>query len=341
MKYILFVTLITMSFSTFAHRESQAQTEFLDLIDSTKEAVVFVINTPYPDVKMSGPARPFKKLDPDTLPDLPEIGPNRDRQHMGTGFIVEGGYIITNWHVIENAKEIEVYFENSAKPYDVELIASDKEIDIAILKPGKDFPDVAPLQWRSTKIRQGEEVFAVGHPLGFMWSVTKGIISHLDRRIASPWQPTIQTDAAINQGNSGGPLLDMDGKVLAINVMIIAPSGGFQGIALSIDHATAQRAIDTLLEDGEISRPLMAVNLEYDEEALMVRATPLPGGPGDLAGMKAGDLYIDIDGKPVVEIDDIFDVLATKKPGDVVNVKVLRNGKIVSLDIKLKELPAS
>jgi serine protease Do len=339
MRYLLLLIVLIMPFSVSAHRESQAQTAFLDLIDVTKESVVFVVNTPFADTKMTGPARPFKKLDPE---DLPEIGPNKNRKHMGTGFIVEGGYIITNWHVIENAKEIEVYFETSDQSYAVELVASDKEIDIAVLKPSGDFPEVAPLQWRSTPIRQGEEVFAIGHPLGFMWSVTKGIISHLDRRIASPWQPTIQTDAAINQGNSGGPLLDMDGKVLAINVMIIAPSGGFQGIALAIDHATAQRAIVTLLEDGEISRPLMGVMLEFDYELLKVKAVSVTvGSGGELGGMKAGDFYVEMDGHPIKEMNDIFDVLALKVPGDDVTVKVLRDGKLVTLVVTLKGLPAS
>ena len=335
MRDLLLVVLLFTSLSVTAH----SQEKFLDLVDLTKESVVFIVNTPHANSVQTGPARPFKEIDPD---ELPPIGPERENKSMGTGFIVEGGYIITNWHVVENAKEVEVYFEHSPKPYIVELIAVDKEIDIAILKPGSDFPQVAPLQWRSTELRQGEEVFAVGHPLGFMWSITKGIISHLDRRIVSPWQPTIQTDTAINQGNSGGPLLDMDGKVVAINVMIIAPSGSFSGIALSIDHTVAQRAIATLIEDGEIKRPLMGVMLEFNNESYMVEAVGLSAdGAGKLAGMKEGDFYVEMDGNPIQIMDDIFDVLAQKEPGDNVTVKLLRDGEFVTVDVTLKGLPAS
>jgi len=326
-----------MSFSVFAHRESQAQTEFLDMIELTKKSVVFVVNTPKSDSIQTGPARPFKKIEPD---DLPELSPGL--KHMGAGFVTEDGYIITNWHVIENAKEIEVYFEDSDRPYVVELVAADKETDIAVLKHGSDFPKVAGLQWRSTEVRQGEEVFAIGHPLGFTWSVTKGIISHLDRRIDNPWQSTIQTDTAINEGNSGGPLLGMGGKVLAINVMIVAPSGGFQGIALSIDHATAQRVIAALIKDGEIKRPLMGVSLGTDDKTYKVKAVAVTaGGAGALAGIKVGDLYIEMDGHAIKELDDVFDVLALLSPGDNVTVKVLRDGKPLTIVVKLKGLPAT
>lgn len=341
MRYFLIMVLLFAP-TTYAHSPD----EFLDLIDVTKESVVFVVNTPYVDSEMTGLGSPFSKMNPQMPKDnVPPRNPGKRGEPdkpMGTGFIVEGGYIITNWHVIENAKEIEVYFEDSRKPYAVELIAFDKKVDIAILKPGSDFPKVVPLHWREKEVRQGEEVFAVGHPLGYRWSVTKGIISHLDRRPASRWQPTIQTDTAINQGNSGGPLLDMDGKVVAINVMIIAPNGGFMGIALSIDHTVAQRAIVTLLEHGEIKRPLMGALLEFNDEEYLVEAVGITSGSAaDLAGMKKGDLYVEMDGHPIKDADDIFDVLSYKVPGDNVTVKVLRDGKLITIIVKLKGLPAS
>ena len=303
---------------------AHSSNEFLDLIDTTKKSVVFIINTLIEGTEPAAPAKPFTEPEqPDNL---------KPKGTQGSGFIVEGGYIVTNWHVIENAEKIEVFFEDIQKLYTVSVLGFDKLIDIAVLKPGEDFPKNIPsLEWRSklSPLRTGEEVFAIGHPMGFSFSVTKGIISHLDRRIANPWQPTIQTDAAINQGSSGGPLLDMDGKIVGVNVMIISgPSqGAFAGIALSIDSTVAERAIKTLITEGKIIRPLMGVLLEYEDDTYRIRVlTVVEDSPAEIAGMLEGDIYLELAGIPVNNIDDVFDILATKKPYNTINVKVLRDG---------------
>jgi len=338
MKYILILALMFAPMSLSAHTSD----EFPDLVDNTKEAVVFVINTVNAEADM-GKDAPAPFTNPDELPQIdPDSGPPLNK-YTGTGFLVEGGYIITNWHVIQNSEKLEVYFENSRRPYDVTLVAFDEAVDIAILKVGDDFPtDVTPLQWRQTPLRVGEDIWAVGHPMGLTYSVTKGIISNLDRRIASPWQQMIQIDAAINSGNSGGPLLDMDGRVIGVNVMIIQPGGspGFAGVAMAIDHNTAQDTIKTLLADGEIERPLMGVILGYDPESLKVQAYEVSeDGAAKSAGVMKGDLYIEIDNHVITSINDVFDILGKRKPQDVITVKVLRDGALVFISVKLGSLP--
>jgi len=330
MRYLLLVVLMFMPLSLAA----DSSEEFLDLIDTTKKSVVYVVNTLKEGSVQTGPATPFNKPEE-------EQSQSREKKASGAGFIVEGGYIITNWHVIENAEKIEVYFENERNPYIVSVVGFDQAIDIAVLKPGPDFPkDIIPLEWRSKALRQGEEVWTVGHPQGFTYSVTKGIISYLDRRIASPWQPTIQIDAAINPGNSGGPLLDMNGKVVGINVMLVSPTGSFSGIALSIDYTVAKRATATLIEYGKIVRPLMGVLLGYDEETYVVVAQNLtPGGAAEIAGIEQGDFYLEVDSKVISDINEIFDILALKQPGDIISVKIMRDGEIKIIEVILTARP--
>ena len=294
-----------------------------------------VLNKPKPG-NLPNIANPGKK---DEGPDLEEE--ESEGYHSGTGFIVEGGYIITNHHVIANSESLKVYFENDQRAYPVTVVGADAEIDIAVLKPDKTFPkDVTPLQWRDERIRVGAEIWALGHPGGLVYSVSKGIVSHIDRRLASPWQQTIQIDAAVNQGNSGGPLLDMDGYLVGVNVMIVSRVSEFNGIALAIDGFTAKKAIKTLIAEGEIVRPLMGVQLGYDSDAYRVKAQALTeGGAAELAGIKANDLYVSIAGIEIINIDDVFDVLATKRPDDVVKVKVLRGRNTLTFDVKLGHYP--
>ncbi len=334
MRYLLLVVLMFMPLSLTAHSSE----DFLDLIDATKKSVVYVVNTLKEGTVQTTSETPFSERE-----EIPEMElEKRQRRATGTGFVVEGGYIITNWHVIENAEKVEVFFENERIPYLVTIIGFDKAIDIAVLKPGDDFPTgIIPLEWRSKSLRQGEEVWAVGHPLGFTYSITKGIVSHLDRRIGSPWQPTIQVDAAINQGNSGGPLLDMDGKVVGINVMLVSDTSSFSGIALSIDYTVAKRATATLIEYGKIVRPLMGVLLSYDIEALSVVAKGIsPDGAAEFAGIEEGDLYLEVDGKIISIVEDVFDILAVKQPGDILIVKIMRDGEVKIINVILTARPS-
>lgn len=335
MKAFIMAVLLFVPFTVAAH----SPVEFLDLIDDTKKSVVHVLNTPN-DGELPTIANPRKdgrrQQDEDDDDDI--TGP---QFFSGTGFIIEGGYIVTNHHVIDNSKKLEVQFENDPKSYPVTLVGADAAIDIAVLKPDHTFPkNIKPLKWRTERVRVGTEIWAIGHPGGLVYSVSKGIVSHIDRRIASPWQPTIQIDAAVNQGNSGGPLLDMDGYLVGVNVMIVSRVSEFNGIALAIDGFTAKKAVDILIVEGEIIRPLMGVALGYDSDSFRVKAEAITeGGAADLAGMEADDLYVSIEGTEIININDVFDVLKDYRPNDTIKVKVLRGRNTFILDVKLGKIP--
>jgi len=300
---------------------------FPDVVEATTPSVVFILNTLK---KGENPAngRPSK--------------PDEDSGESvasGTGFIVEGDHIITNYHVVENSEKLEVLFDHDPKRYKVSIIGYDKAIDIAVLKFEEE-KHVQPLKWSTIPARPGQDVWIYGHPIGLTFSVSKGIVSHTDRRITGPWQQTIQTDAAINHGNSGGPMLNMNGDVLGVSVMLISKSDSFAGIGLAIDGEIAKRAIKDILADGKINRPLMGVMLEYDRDMFVVKAGDLTkGGAADIAGIKPGDIYKEIDGSPITRINDVFDVLATKKPGDVIAVSVQRNKANKIINVTLGALP--
>ena len=324
MRHIILMVLLLVPLTLSAHSPE----EFLDVIEETKKSVVFVVTTPKEGTETELPAiSPEEDIDPD----------NKRGKATGTGFIVEGGYIVTNWHVINNYELVEVYLENDPRPYPVTVIGSDADIDIAVLQVDDTFPkDLPRLKWRTDELRVGAEIWALGHPNGLTYSVSKGIVSHLDRRLESPWQPTIQIDAAINHGNSGGPLLDMDGDVVGINVMLISRVGEFNGLGLAIDGDVAKRATQTLIEYGTINRPLMGVMLGYDKDTYQVVAQEVvDGGAADTAGVKADDLYLEIDGIKIVLVDDVFDILATKRPFDTVNIKVSRDGDTKTFEVTL------
>ena len=324
MRHIILMVLLLVPLTLSAHSPE----EFLDVIEETKKSVVFVVTTPKEGTETELPAiSPEEDVDPD----------NKRGKFTGTGFIVEGGYIVTNWHVINNYELVEVYLENDPRPYPVTVIGSDADIDIAVLQVDDTFPkDLPRLKWRTDELRVGAEIWALGHPNGLTYSVSKGIVSHTNRRLESPWQPTIQIDAAINHGNSGGPLLDMNGDVVGINVMLISRVGEFNGLGLAIDGDVAKRATQTLIEYGTINRPLMGVMLGYDKDTYQVVAQEVvDGGAADTAGVKADDLYLEIDGIKIVLVDDVFDILATKRPFDTVNIKVSRDGDTKTFEVTL------
>jgi len=257
----------------------------------------------------------------------------------GSGFMISGNHIITNQHVIENSSELLISFKDDPKSYPASIIGFDKEIDIAVLKFNGD-KTVNPLSWSEQEIRSGQDIWVYGHPAGLLYSVSKGIISHTDRRITNPWQRTIQVDAAINSGNSGGPLFDMNGDVVGINVMLVSPTKAFAGIGLAIDGEIAQRAINDILADGKIIRPLMGVILEYDRELFVVKASELsPDGAAKTAGMMKDDIYVTIDNMPIKYMEDVFDVLAMKKPNDIIAVEIKRGNETKIIQVKLGALP--
>ena len=278
-------------------------------------------------------------------------GSPRRVQSLGSGFVIDGteGIIITNNHVIEDADEITANFNDGSK-LKAEVIGVDEKTDIAVLKVTPVKPLKAVEFGDSEVIRVGDWVMAIGNPFGLGGTVTVGIVSARKRDInAGPYDNFIQTDAAINRGNSGGPLFDMNGKVIGINTAIISPSGGSIGIGFAIPSNTATAVIAQLREFGETRRGWLGVRIQEvtDEIAESLGMDKAMGalvagvsddGPAAAAKILPGDVVVEFDGKPVPAMRDLPRMVADTAIGKEVDVVVLRKGERVTLKVTLGRL---
>jgi len=275
---------------------------------------------------------------------------SRKVQSLGSGFVVDPeGIIITNNHVIAEADEITVDFADGSK-LKAEVVGTDAKTDIAVLKvkPPKALQAVA--FGKSTSSRVGDWVMAIGNPFGQGSSVTLGIISAINRDIRSgPYDNFIQTDAAINRGNSGGPLFNMEGEVIGINTAIISPSGGSIGLGFSIPSDLAINVIGQLREFGETRRGWLGVSIQpvTDEiaESLSMKeavgalvAGMTAGGPAKKSGIAVGDVILKFDGQTVQQMRDLPRIVADTPVGKSVEVVVLRKGKEETISVTLGRL---
>lgn len=286
-----------------------------------------------------------------------ELNPNRgqgqqqmqEARSLGSGFIISAdGFIVTNNHVIEGADQIEVFMTNGAR-LAARIVGSDDKTDLAVLKVDTDYELPFVEFGDSDTAVVGNWVMAIGNPFGLGGSVTLGIVSARNRDIQSgPYDQFIQTDASINQGNSGGPLFDMDGKVIGVNTAIIARGGSSLGIGFAVPGNLAKPVIDQLAEFGETRRGWLGVGIQEVTEdiasslgrantfgALVIDITPL--GPSD--GMiREGDIILEFDSKPIERMRDLPRVVAETEVGKAVPVKVLRDGTEELLEITLGRL---
>jgi serine protease Do len=306
--------------------------------------------TQLPDIPDNSP---FKDFFDDFLKKHREQGqgaPDRTVTSMGSGFVVESsGLIVTNNHVVEGASGIEVHFQDSTI-LKAELVGRDPKTDIAVIrvKPDKPLPVVA--FGDSDHLRIGEWVMAIGNPFGLGGSVSLGIVSARNRDInAGPYDDFIQTDAAINKGNSGGPLFSMNGDVVGINTAIFSPTGGSVGIGFSVPANTAKNVVAQLEKYGETRRGWFGVkiqsvtddiaesmNMGKSRGALIADVTKT--GPAEKAGIEAGDVVIEFNGKPVNEMKDLPKIVAETEIGTRVLVKVFRKGKEIQLTAEVGRL---
>ena len=277
-------------------------------------------------------------------------GPPRRIQSLGSGFVIDAtGYIVTNNHVIDGADEITANFNDGSK-LKAKLIGRDKKTDLALLKVEPPKPLKAVKFGDSDKARVGDGVMAIGNPFGFGGSVTVGIVSARNRDInAGPYDNFIQTDAAINKGNSGGPLFDMYGDVIGINTAIVSPSGGSIGIGFSVPSKTASAVVEQLRQFGETRRGWLGVRiqgvsddiaeslgLKEPKGALVAGLTDK--GPADKAGIQAGDVIVKFDGREVPNVRELPRMVADTPISKTVPVTVLRKGKEITLDVQLGRL---
>jgi len=258
---------------------------------------------------------------------------------LGSGFIIDAsGLVVTNNHVIADADEINVILNDGTK-LKATLVGKDNKSDLALLRVHADQPIKAVKFGDSDKLRLGEWVIAIGNPFSLGGSVTAGIVSARNRDINSgPYDNYIQTDAAINRGNSGGPLFNLNGEVVGVNTAIISPSGGSIGIGFAVPSNSAVAVIDQLRQFGETRRGWLGVRIQQvtDDIAESLNITPPHGalvagvddkGPAKPAGIEPGDVVVSFDGHDIKEMHDLPRVVADTAVGKVVDVVVIRKGK--------------
>jgi serine protease Do len=269
---------------------------------------------------------------------------------MGSGFIIDPtGLIVTNNHVVEGADTLQVHMQDGTI-MKAELVGRDPKTDIAVIRVKADKPLPSVSFGDSDHLRIGEWVMAIGNPFGLGGSVSLGIVSARNRDInAGPYDDYIQTDAAINKGNSGGPLFNLDGNVMGINTAIFSPTGGSVGIGFSVPSNTAKSVVSQLIKFGETRRGWLGVKIQSvtpdiaesmglnkPHGALVADVTP--GSPSEKAGLEAGDVIIEFDHRSIVDSKELPRVVAETEVGKEVTVKVVRDSKEKELKVTLGRL---
>ena len=348
---ILIVLILPIS---FAHAK-MVPSSFADLAEKLMPSVVNIASTQ--TIRTTSNPFPFEFPEGSPFKDMfKEFNQPRERKAtaLGSGFIIDSkGIVVTNNHVIQGAEDI-VVSVNGSKEYKAKVIGKDPYMDLAVLQIESDEKFIPVSFGDSDKARVGDWVIAIGNPYGFGGTVTTGIISSRNRDIGlTRYDDFIQTDASINVGNSGGPLFDLNGKVVGINTAIIAPGrSGSIGIGFAIPSNSASKVIEQLIEFGETKRGWLGVRiqvvteeiaevekLEKPEGALVANVSE--GSPAAKGGIKPGDIILEFDGKKVDTMRTLPKLVAQTKVGKRVEVKIWRNQQLISKKVLLGRLESS
>jgi serine protease Do len=272
---------------------------------------------------------------------------------QGSGFVIDAkGYVVTNNHVIADADTIEVVFANGKK-LKAELVGTDAKTDLSVLKVEPKEPLTALKFGDSRALRIGDWVMAIGNPFGLGGSVSVGIVSARGRNINSgPYDYFIQTDAAINKGNSGGPLFNMQGEVIGVNTAIISPTGGSIGIGFSVPTELAKNIVDQIIENGKVQRGWLGVRvqpvteevvatLSLEEERGAMVSSLIESGPVANGPLAPGDVILSLDGKEVREVRDLLRIVAESRIDTPINAEIIRDGKKQTVSVSLAKLDES
>ncbi len=348
---LIFLFLINLNTTS---NSSNVPSSFADLAEELMPSVVNISTTqtvvtktnPFPNFQFP-PGSPFEDM-------FKEFGTPQERKAsaLGSGFIIDkDGTVVTNNHVIKDADDILVRV-NGDKEYKAKIIGTDPLSDIAVLKIESD-DTFKPVKFGNSDLaRIGDWVIAIGNPFGLGGTVTSGIISARNRSIGlSRYEDFIQTDASINQGNSGGPLFNMDGDVVGVNTAILS-QGGSIGIGFAIPSNNAKQVVDQLIKYGETKRGWLGVRIqdvtkeiadaeELDKPRGALVSSVSPGSPSEKGGIKAGDIILEFDGTVINQMRELPMIVAQTEVGKTVRVKIWRNKKEIFKKIKLGRLETS
>jgi putative serine protease PepD len=289
-------------------------------------------------VTSNGPANSFGGFGPG--------GGGQTQQAEGSGFVIDtSGDIVTNQHVVDGATSITVRFKDG-KTAKATLVGSDPSTDIAVIKVDVAASELHPLTLgTSSNVQPGQPVAAIGSPFGLTETMTSGIVSAIDRTIQAPNNYSIagaiQTDAPINHGNSGGPLLDMSGNVIGVNAQIDSDSGGNDGVGFAIPIDTVKSVAKTLTAGGKVEHAYLGIRVGDAANAAGAQVSSVTSGsPAEKAGLKAGDVITALDGKPITKADDLTAAVSAHAPNDKVTLTITRDGKSQSIDVTLGVRPS-
>tara|TARA_Y100001970_G_scaffold242577_1_gene307143 strand:- start:25186 stop:26574 length:1389 start_codon:yes stop_codon:yes gene_type:complete len=333
---------------------------FADLVEKLSPAVVSIASTTIiknnnlqEELPRFPEGSPFDEFFKDYFDREKRNTPSqRPMTGLGSGFIIDSaGIIITNNHVIEGADEIKVILSNQEE-FDAELLGRDPKADIAVLKIDPSLTELTAVQWgNSDNMRVGDWTIAIGNPLGLGGTVTAGILSAISRDIGSgPYVKFLQTDASINRGNSGGPLFNTEGEVIGINTAIISQTGGSIGLGFAIPSNSAKKIAKQLEEFGRTKRGWLGVQIQpvsedfaeslglSDQKGAFV-SNVNPSGPSKKAGVEAGDVILEFNDISINKMTDLPRVVAESDVGSIAKLKIWRKNKIITLEVKLGELP--
>jgi serine protease Do len=280
---------------------------------------------------------------------MPERG--GPREGLGSGFIIsKDGYILTNAHVVAGSDDVNVRLADAKREFKARVVGIDKRTDVALLKVDATDLPVAALG-DSSKLQAGEWVAAIGSPFGFANTITAGIVSAKERALPDEmYVPFIQTDVAVNPGNSGGPLLNLDGEVVGVNSMIYSGTGGYMGVSFAIPIEVALDVAKQLQSSGKVTRGRVGIGIQPLTEELaqsfrLEQATGAvivnveKGGPADEAGARVGDVVVAWNGQKLEDPNELPRLVAATKPGTRARLEVLREGKREALEVTVGEIP--